>query len=374
MRVALLTNNIFPPREGIGWHILEIARRLERRGITPIVLAKGESWHRWDRCSHEGIEVRRYPFLPIRPFHQWAMRAQLQRWLAAGAEGADILHIHLPLLPPLPTDLPRIVTFHTPMLTDTRAIRETGLRPWLIKANARLFSQRAEHAHIRDAARLIVVSRGVARELDQHYDLAGQTPEVISNGVDSRWFAAASTETRASRRILYVGRLGYRKGLDRLIDALALLDDVALDLAGEGPLEPWLRRRIRRHGLEERVVFHGHLDRTRLRTLLGRTSCFVNPADYESGPLTLLEAMAAGAPVVTTATGLVEEMGPEPPLAIAEKTPAALAEAVERVLANPAEAAARAAEAQALVQRRFDWERICDRLVACYRALPRAAA
>ena len=78
-----------------------------------------------------------------------------------------------------------------------------------------------------------------------------------------------------------------------------------------------LVREAARLGIAGRVRFLGFLGREDLRAELQAAACVVNPADYESGPLTLLEAMAAGAPVVSTPTGLAREFGPRAPLLIA---------------------------------------------------------
>ena len=92
----------------------------------------------------------------------------------------------------------------------------------------------------------------------------------------------------------------------------------------------------------------------------------MNPADYETGPLTLLEAMASGTPVVSTPTGLAREMGARPPLAVVPPDPQAIAEAIASVLRDPETAALRAREARALVATRYDWERAVDRLEWLY--------
>ena len=161
MHLALLTNNRFPPREGIGRHLFEVARRLQARGHRVTVLARGRAFARWAESHVGGLQVRHYPHYPLQPFHHVLARSELTGWLRDGADGADLLHVHLPLLPPLPV----VATFHSPMLLDTAAIGEPGLKPVLIKANAVLFSSRYEQWYLDQAAALVAVSAAVVREL-----------------------------------------------------------------------------------------------------------------------------------------------------------------------------------------------------------------
>jgi glycosyltransferase involved in cell wall biosynthesis len=355
----------------VARHVLEVGTRLRARGHEVVVLARGDAWAPWrESAAAGGLKVRHYPHRPVQPFHHALARRELAGWLADGADGADLLHLHLPLLPPLPTRLPTVATFHSPMLQDTAAIREPGLKPLLVKANARLFSRRYEQWHLDHAAAVVAVSAGVAAELAAGYRLRGRRPVVVPNGVDPDAFAFAPAEGR--RGLLYVGRLGYRKGLGRLLAAFAMLDarrrlpGLELTLAGEGPLEPLLRRRARALGVAGRVRFAGFLAGPAVRAELQRAALFVNPADYETGPLTLLEAMACGAPVVTTPTGLAVEMGPGAPLRLAAPEPAALAAAVAEMLASPEAAARQARAARALVVAAFGWERAVDALERIY--------
>lgn len=375
MRVALLTNNGFPPREGVARHVLELAVRLKGRGIDPLIVAKGTRLHGWQDMIVQGVTVRLFPYLGLRPFHQALLKHTLQRWLDQGAGGSDIIHAHLPLLPALNYPTPPVVTVHSPLATDTAAISERDWRAHLIKLNARLISRHSEQWHLDHAARLIAVSRGVAHELASHYELNGRTAEVITNGVDTGFFAHATRALR-ERRLVYVGRLGYRKGLGRLLEALALVGDqrLGLDLVGEGPLEETLRRQVQKLGLDDRVRFIGFLDRGLLRERLSTAAALINPADYESGPLTLLEAMACGTPVISTPTGLACELGDDPPVLIARPTAQSLAAAIDRLMAEQGETLSRAAAARQLVEQRFDWERICDRLMSLYTEPQRLAA
>lgn len=373
MRIALLTNNRLPAREGIARHVVEIATRLARRGHEVTVVAQGEPFGRWVDRTEAGLSCRLYPSRPVRPFHQLLSRGPLNRWLAEVEHRLDVLHVHLPLLPPLRTIARVVATVHSPMLTDTAAIAEPGLRTTLAKLNARFLSVRLEQAWIDRADDLIAVSRGVARELALHYSLGRRRPVVIENGVDTRLIRPDPSIHREPRA-LYVGRLGWRKGLFRLFDAIALLPpSIGLDLAGEGPLRAALEQRASRLGIRERVRFLGFLDREQLRARLLTAGCLVNPADYESGPLTVLEAMAAGCPVVSTRTGIVADLGDSAPVALADASAGPLAAAIDRTLSGGREVEGRALAARRLVERHFDWETVVDRLEAVY-GVPRLAA
>ncbi|MFO1036972.1 MAG: glycosyltransferase family 4 protein [Geminicoccaceae bacterium] len=363
MRVAIVTNNRLPPREGIGRHALETARSLRARGHEPILLAPGEG-RKWIRGEIAGVPVRWYPHVAVRPFHHLLARREIGAWLADGAEGASLLHVHLPLLPPLPTSLPTVVTIHTPLLVDTAAMPEKGWRPFAFRSQARLLSHRWEQWYLDRAVSVIAVAQSVADDLARLYRLRGRHPLVVRNGVDTAFFAYRGPEGRFGR-VLYVGRLGYRKGLSRLLAAVALLPNVLLRLVGEGPLETELKDQAQRLGIADRVMFLGFRDAEGVRRELWRAACFVNPADYESGPLTLLEAMAAGTPVVTTPTGLAVELGPDPPLRVVPPTAADLAAGIRATLDDP-HSGVRTAAARALVVRGHDWERAVNGLEAAY--------
>ena len=377
MHIALLTNNRLPPREGIGQHVMALARGLTGRGHRVTLLARGEAWGRWQALTIDDLPLKRYPWCPLPPLHHALARAGLARWLADGAGGADLLHVHLPLLPSLPTRLPVVVTVHSPMLSDSAAITEPGLKPALLRVQARLLSRRFEAAWLARADRVIAVSQGVRTELEAGYGLAGARVTVVPNAVDTEIFKPATDAWPDHRpTLLYVGRLAVRKGLFRLLEAFAALQDQALllQLVGEGPLAPSLRRCARSLGIADRVQFTGFLDRSAVRDAMHGAQAFINPADYESGPLTLLEAMACGTPVISTRTGLAAELGPEPPLLLAEMSAAGLAAAISGLLREPHAAATRARTALSLVRERFAWASAVDAVEAAYGVDMRKAA
>jgi glycosyltransferase involved in cell wall biosynthesis len=97
-----------------------------------------------------------------------------------------------------------------------------------------------------------------------------------------------------------VGRLTYQKGLDNLLQALALLsEDIHLILVGVGEEETRLRLQAASLGLEDRVHFAGY--RRDIPDIIGAFDLYIQSSRYEGMPIVVLEAMAAGCPIIATA-------------------------------------------------------------------------
>ena len=355
MRLAVVTNNVLPPREGIGRHVIETARRLQARGHEVEVLAKGDAFGEVRAELIEGVRVHHWPHRPLRPFHHAATRPLLQDLLDRLGP-IDLLHVHLPLVPLLRTEARVLVTCHGTLDADTASFTERSWRASAIRTQARLVARPLERAWFDRADRIVAVAGAVRDEMVERYAVPAAKIEVIRNGVDLARFPF-DARVRHGSRLLFVGRLGWRKGLFRLFDAMALLDPaITLDLVGEGPLEVDLRHHAIQRGIAERVHFHGFLEHAEVIAAHRRADLFVNPADYETGPLSLLEAMALGTPLVTTWTGLVKEVGHEAGLEVAEPSAEHLAAAIARQLADPAGAALGARIARSVVERRLGWD------------------
>lgn len=142
-----------------------------------------------------------------------------------------------------------------------------------------------------------------ARDLLIRQGYPSERIEVVPNFVDRRRFAAAEP---AGDRFLYAGRLSEEKGADVLIRAVAG-SRLKVSIAGSGPDEERLRSLAR--ALHSPVEFLGQLDAGRLAEEMGRSRAVVLPSRcIENCPLVVLEAFAAGRPVVASAVGGVPEL------------------------------------------------------------------
>jgi len=217
-------------------------------------------------------------------------------------------------------------------------------------------------------ARFVVTISDFNREFLARYN-GGQTPlHVVHCGVDTAaWPVRLRTlPARGPVRALCVASLEEKKGHRVLLRALAHaggeLDRVELDLVGPGPLRAELETLARSLGLVDRVRFHGALPEPEVAALLDRADLFVLASIVErSGfmegiPVALMEALAAGVPVVATRlSGIPELVRDEDTGLLAEPGDAAsLRAAVERAITDPAAARRRAAAGRELVEREFD--------------------
>ena len=191
---------------------------------------------------------------------------------------------------------------------------------------------------------------------------------MIGNGVDIERFALEPDPV--PNRIVAVGRLAHPKRTDLLVQAFASIrrahPSAELQIVGDGPDRADVERRVRELGVQEGVRLLG--DRDDVPELLSRSGCFVLASDYEGCPLAVIEAMAAGVPVVATGVGGVPELVEDgrTGFVVAPGDPQALAAAVERVLLDPEGARKMGEAGRAIARSRLSRERMVGELVRLY--------
>ena len=205
-------------------------------------------------------------------------------------------------------NVPHVATFHTLAKTKLRARageRESDLRSAIEK-------------RVIDEADAIIVSTEQEKEdIVRLYDGRSRTIEVIPAGVDLELFQPMDEAHAKSvlglcdkRVVLYVGRIEPLKGIDILLQSIALLEDgsnirlliVGGSLDGDEELERMKDLAVELD-LEDRVTFTGSVSQTELPMYYAAADVFVLPSHYESFGLVALEAMACGTPVVASRVG-----------------------------------------------------------------------
>lgn len=172
--------------------------------------------------------------------------------------------------------------------------------------------------------------------------------------------------------LVAVGRLVYKKGFEFLLDALpAVLErhpEARLVLGGGGDLEDDLRRRVGELGLEDAVTMTGHLSHPRVLELIAAGDVFVMPSvrdpkgNVDGLPIVVLEAMAAGKPVVASdVSGMpMAVTDGETGRLVPERDPAALAAVLGEVLSAPETAARWGAAGRKRVAEELNWRSVAE--------------
>jgi glycosyltransferase involved in cell wall biosynthesis len=229
----------------------------------------------------------------------------------------------------------------------------------------------------RTVDRYIAVSHGMARDL--RGAVAGEV-RVVHNGIDLSRYATRFRDRSPSDTaeasvtgpvVLTVARLTEAKGLNHLLEAVALLPGILLLVVGDGADRSALELRAQQLGIERRVRFLGH--RMDIPDLLRPVDVFVLPSLSEGLPLSILEAMAAAKPVVATAISGVNEVvvHGETGFLVPARDPDMLASAIRGLLADSELAARFGAAGRRRVEEHFSMgrmvsatERVYDEVLA----------
>ncbi len=291
---------------------------------------------------------------------------------------ADIVHLHAPYPPGelaqllLRVGRRTVITYHSDIVRQATLLRLYG--PFL-------------RAILRRADRILVSTPPYIWSSPFLRPLAEHCPEkltVVHFGIDIGRFRATpglleQAEAWRARLgpgplALFVGRLRYYKGVDILVDAVAQVEGLSCAIAGQGPMAQAIAARIRARGIHTRVHMLGTVPDETLPALYHAADIFVLPSVHRSESLgiVLLEAMAAGRPLISTelgtGTSYVNVHG-ETGLVVPPGDVDALAQALATLAGDPALRARFGRQAQARAQAEFSLERMLDQTEAVYREI-----
>lgn len=223
-------------------------------------------------------------------------------------ERFDVLHFHEPWVPLLSRQIlirsktKNVATFHA-KLPDTVMSRTI---------------ERVITPYTKSILKYLDAYTAVSTAATEYVSELTDAPiAIVPNGIDLRKYTSGDVIKPDRKSVLYVGRLEKRKGVMYLLRAMVevqkRIPDVCLDIVGDGPDRAKLEAMVKELGLQ-RVVFHGKVDDDEKIRMLHAATVFSSPARYgESFGIVLLEAMAAGTPIVAGDnpgyTGVMQETG-----------------------------------------------------------------
>lgn len=388
MRIVQYLSRFRSRDGGVPRAVLDLSALLSGRGHEVVVLCGGAELvpESWPRGSSDGFHGNAAPDAPA---DRTPRVVELSPWNALGRSTSadrsaiedavrwgDVVHLHVP--------------WDRRHRIFAAAARRAGRR-YLLTPHGMLDRWTLGHRPLRKRCFLALGGRRVLEEAaviqcnsvseaEQSRDCASRAQFAVAplavdlascHSIPDLPDAAAE----APPRLLALGRLDPIKGLEVVIAALRLLQSrgvtATLEVAGEGPPEYVADLRAAAGESLPLVRFHGHVSGERKRALLGSVDLLVHPSFHENFGVALVEAMAAGRPVVTTtgvniAPELVESGGA---VAVVPGEPHAFAAAIEAMLADRAELRRRGAAAREWTRRVLAPEAIGATYEALYRGV-----
>jgi 1,2-diacylglycerol 3-alpha-glucosyltransferase len=348
MRVLFISDVYFPRVNGVSTSIRTFRQDLANCGVeTLLVTPQYESSGQDEDSSVLRVPSGRVPGDPEDRRMHWGALAQTLDRRPRGE--FDVVHVHTPFVAHYAgarfakrTNIPCVATYHT--------FFEEYLHlyvPVLPRRLGRFLARSFTRSQCDDVQALIAPSDPM-RDILLEYGVS--TPvHVIPTGLagdrflpgDGNRFRAKAGLPLDRPLVTYIGRVAHEKNIDFLVQVFTKVresvPDAMLVIAGEGPAREPLRHLVASLGLEREVHFAGYLDRnTALLDCYAAANVFVFASRTETQGLVLLEAMAQGAPVVSTAElGTRSILKPGCGALIVEEQRDAFAEAVTRVLKTP---------------------------------------
>jgi glycosyltransferase involved in cell wall biosynthesis len=321
----------------------------------------------------DGVEVRYFPVFSVGSLRRLYIAPGLGQAARDGAAGFDAVHLHSVFLWPTSAAARAAERAGVPYVLSPRGM----LVPELMRTRGRwrklAWMLLAERRTVERAAALHATSALEAEEAAR-LDLSLPPVAVVPNGIDPEPWDGDETALAPPVRavlggrpfLLYLGRLSWKKGLDRLIPALVRVPGAVLAIAGndEEGIRPGLERLAREMGVADRAVFLGPVQGADKKALLHRTAALVLSSRSENFGNVVLEAWAAGRPVaVTPEVGLAESVRETGAGIVADGD---LGAALRALLADPDRLDAMGRCGAETVRERFGWPAVARAMEAVY--------
>ena len=311
MRVAVITETFLPKVDGIVKVACLLLDHLSRRGIEALVIAPRYG----SRTSYNDAPIHSLPSLslPLYPEARLGF-ATLSLYRDLAAFQPDVAHLFHPVIAGIPTmamlkwmDVPTVTSFHLDYAQLAEQFRLGALdlgftRPLINELTKNIFNW-ADYS--------LAPSKPVQRRMQRlgikHVGLWRRGVDADAFNPKFRSITMREEMTGGNPEdtvLLYVGRLSDEKQIEHIGPILEQLPNTRLAIVGDGPARPWLEREFA--GLP--AAFMGYLRGERLSRAYASADIFVFPSRLETFGLVVVEAMAAGLPVVASRVGGVGDI------------------------------------------------------------------
>lgn len=379
MKIAMLVPYFFPHFGGTEKYVKDLSVELASRGHEVTVIsnnvpkeAGAPSQERMDGITVKRLKAMNFVYLPV------SFEFNLKM-----LDGFDLIHTHCPSFGFTRAvrdrlKVPHVVTYHC---DTTMSEKFLGIKmpKAVIRAVEFLTNQYAKMVLPKVDAIITTTesyasTSPVMKHFPHHAIPIGIHYEIFDK---SRASQGITEEKRDRKKVLFLGRLAANKGIDYLVHAIPLVlkevPDAKFVICGEGEEKPHVEAYIDEVGVRDHIEFRGKVNLDEMVELYSTSAMFVFPSinRLEAFGIVQLESMACYTPVIASNIPGVNNVMDEGQngLLVEPRDPAALAAAIVKILKDPELAKKMGAHGRQLVEQKYNWKAIGDRIEAVYRAV-----
>lgn len=386
---VLLVNALFHPfKGGVEKHLIELSRALVKKGVKVHVLtAKLEGTTAFE--EFDGVKVHRIPCTEMRipglyppPVilapDVYARVAELD-----AKEKFDLIHLQDRWYPDFSLSLAYAKNAGKPFVLTLHNARTVGIAPhYTLLGGA--FDSLFGKPVLENSDLIISVSKWAISDMG-HYGIPASKMVCIHNGISPSEYKPSNERSQRFRKkhgfskdakiMLFVGRIIRQKGVEYVLEAMPSIlksaPQARLVIVGRGNRLEKLQARASSLHLEGKVRFEGFLSEEELKDALCACDAFVLPSLWEVLPVSILEAMACGKPIVASEVGGNAELVREGynGYLVPKRNSKLLSEKLVKVLSNDKLAQRMGENSRKRAVKEFNWELIADKTIAAYKKL-----
>jgi 1,2-diacylglycerol 3-alpha-glucosyltransferase len=380
MKIGIFTETYIPNTDGVVTSILSFQRELESRGHDVYIFAPGkDDSDGLTTFWYKSTSIKTYPEFPIAAYPSIGRSRSLK---LVRENSIEIIHLQSPGLmgyrgirSAKRLGIPAVITYHT-SLTELAGYLppvkkfpklDGPIRPLIWKASAWFFYQ---------CEAVIAPSEAIRNEILENCGKRVKKIFVVPTGVDVQRFSDANGEEVREKHglgkkkvILHVGRVVREKRLETIISAaphvLKYAPDAMFVVVGKGPAMTEYKQLVEEKGLSANFIFTGYVPDEDLPKYYAAADAFAIASDFETQGLVVLEAMAAGKPVIAANARALPEFVKEGEngALFKPRNPRSCAGAIVRVLKSSKQLGKKAKKTALEYSR----EKCADRLLAVYK-------
>lgn len=323
MKIAYFTDAYLPQVNGVTFVVENHAKLLSKNNDV-MIFAPSYGLRRYKETLEAGkLIIERYPSLPVINYKEihLTFAGLPQMIISIRKFKPDVIHFASPL--PIGISaviisklfkIPLVSTYHTllsetlPPLPPFNSInkiltinnRKDILKNFIWDSSKKIY----DYCDV-----IIAPTKMIKDELSKH-DHKSEIV-VISNGIDTKKFSY-KLNRKATFKIIYVGRTSFEKNIDVVIKVfntlLSSIPNVILEIIGDGPAMSSLKKLAKELKISKKIIFRGFVSRDKLPEYYHQSDIFVTASEMEVQPLTIMEAMSCGLPVVGVNRGGVSSL------------------------------------------------------------------